>query len=108
MPFNDSVGPEVVAFGGVVVDDVEDDLEAGGVQGLDHRLELVDLAAARARRAVVAVGGQEADAVVAPVVAQAPLEEVGILDELVDGQQLDGGDAEIDQVSVTAGWARPA
>ena len=42
--------PELVALGGVVVDDVEDDLDVGLVQRLDHRLELGDLLAA-ARRA---------------------------------------------------------
>ena len=39
---------EMVAFGGVVVDDVEDHLDAGVVQGADHRLELVDDLVARA------------------------------------------------------------
>ena len=42
MPRNDSVGPELIAFGGVVVDDVEDDFDAGRVQRLHHRLELAD------------------------------------------------------------------
>ena len=99
IPFSDRVGPEVVALGGVVVDDVEDDLEAGGVERLDHRLELVDLPPPVAGRAVVAVRGQEADAVVAPVVAQASLEQVGVVHELVHRQQLDGGDAEVGQVA---------
>ena len=31
--------PEMVALGRVVVDDVEDDFEAGGVQRAHHRLE---------------------------------------------------------------------
>ena len=35
---------EVVAFGGVVVDDVEDDFEAGGVERAHHPLELADRA----------------------------------------------------------------
>ena len=47
---------------------------------------------------VVVVGGEEADRVVAPVVAQAPLDEVGVVDELVHRQQLDGGDAEVLEV----------
>ena len=38
----------VVAFGGVVVNHVEDDLDASAVVCLDHRLELVDLLAALA------------------------------------------------------------
>ena len=40
---------EVVALGGVVVDDVEDHLDAGAVQRLHHPLELADLLAGRAR-----------------------------------------------------------
>ena len=40
---------EVIAFGGVVVDHVEDDLDAFAMQGLHHGLELGDLAAGIAR-----------------------------------------------------------
>ena len=42
-------GAVVVALGGVVEDHVEDHLEAGGVQGAHHRLELVHLLAAAPR-----------------------------------------------------------
>ena len=45
MPRKLIVGPEVVAFGGVVVDDVEDHLDAGLVERPDHGLELGDRAA---------------------------------------------------------------
>ena len=61
----------VVALGGVVVDHVEDHLDAGVVQGLDHLLELLHLLALLAPGRVVVVGGEEGDGVVAPVVAQA-------------------------------------
>jgi hypothetical protein len=102
----------VVALGGVVVDDVEDHLDAGAVQRLDHRLELLDLAlrlgahhvGQLARRdavpgdRVAVVRGEEGDRVVAPVVAQAALGEVVVVDELVHGHQLDRGDAERGQV----------
>ena len=88
----------VVALGGVVVDHVEDDLESSGVQGLDHGLELGDLSAAVAGRAVLAVRGEEADAVVAPVVPQALLLQVAVLDELVHRQQFDRGDAEVGEM----------
>ena len=87
-------GPVVVALGGVVVDDVEDDLDVGGVQRLDHRLELLHLLPAGAVGGVGVVRGEEADRVVAPVVREALLLQVGVLHELVDGHQLDGGDAE--------------
>ena len=88
---------EVVALGGVVVDDVEDDLDAGGVHRLDHRLELLDLLALLAR-GVVGVRGEEAEGVVAPVVAQALVEQRRVLDELVHRHQLDRGDAELGEV----------
>ena len=39
-------GAHVVALGGVVVDHVEKHLDARLVQGLDHRLEFLDLLAA--------------------------------------------------------------
>ena len=60
-------------------------------------LELLHLAEHTPRRVPV-VGAQEGDGVVTPVVAQAELHEVVILDELVDWHQLDGGDTEVDEV----------
>ena len=61
----------VAALAGVVVDDVEDDLDAGVVQRRDHLLELVDLRAERAHGPVRGVRGEEPERVVAPVVRQA-------------------------------------
>ena len=89
--------PEVVAFGGVVVDDVEDHLDARRVQRLDHGLELLDLAE-RNRRRVAVVRGEVGDRVVTPVVAQAPFDEVMIVYELVHRHQLDSGHTEVLQV----------
>ena len=63
--------PEMVALGGVVVDDVEDHLDPGLVQRLDHPLELAHLLAAPAGGRVLRVGGEVADRRVAPVVAKA-------------------------------------
>ena len=100
---------EVVALGGVVVDDVEDHLDARRVQRLDQLLELLHLLAALAARGVLVVRREVADRVVAPVVAQAALDEVRVVDELVDRQQLDRGDAEPLQVlDRPPGCARPA
>ena len=61
--------PEVVALGGVVVDDVEDHLDPGAVQRLDHPLELAHLLAAAAGGGVLGVRREVADRAVAPVVA---------------------------------------
>ena len=66
MPLNDSVGPALVALRGVVVDDVENHLEAGVVKARDHLLELAQ--AVGAVGGIARIGREEPDAVVAPVV----------------------------------------
>ncbi len=88
---------EVVPLGRVVVDDVEDHLDAGSVQRLDHRLELVDLLP-DGTGGVGVVRGEEPDRVVAPVVREAALDEVPVVDELVHGEELDRGHPEREQV----------
>ena len=94
MPLNDSVGPDVIALGRVVVDDVEDHLDAGLVQRLDHLLEVLHLLSLTVAMRVLVVRREVADRVVAPVVAQPSLDEVRVVDEFVDRQHLEGGDAE--------------
>ena len=47
---------------------------------------------------VLRVRGEEADRVVAPVVAQPALDQVAVVDEGVHRQQLDRGDAELAQI----------
>jgi hypothetical protein len=91
-------GPHVVALGRVVVDDVHDDLDVGLVEGLDHRLELVDLPSQGVRGGVAVVGREEADRVVPPVVRQAAALQRGVVDELVAGHELDRRDAQPGEV----------
>ncbi len=88
----------MVPLGGVVVHDVEDDLDAGTMQVLHHLLELVDLLPALSRRRVLRVRRQVPDRVVAPVVAQAALDEVRVVNELVHRHELDGGHAQPPEV----------
>ncbi len=90
--------PEVVALGGVVVDDVEDDLDAGPVQRLDHPLELADLCAALARGGVAGVRGEETHGAVAPVVGETRAVEEALVGHMVDGEQLHRGDPELHEV----------
>jgi hypothetical protein len=90
--------PQMVPFGGVVVDHVEDHLDARAVQRPDHRLELEHLLTARAEAGVVVVRGEEADGVVAPVVRQPPFDEHRVVHELVHRHQLDGRDPELPKV----------
>ena len=90
---------EVVALGGVVVDHVEDHLDAGLVQGLDHALELAHLLPRLAGGGVGGVGREEADRRVAPVVREPALVQERLVGDVVDRQQLDRGHAEVLQVA---------
>jgi hypothetical protein len=67
----------VAALGGVVVDHVQNHLDTGVVHDLDERLDLADAAFAE----ILRVRREEADGVVAPVVAQTPLDQVPVVDE---------------------------
>ena len=89
---------EVVALGGVVVDDVEDHLDAGAVQRLHHALELAHLLAAASGRGVERVRREVADRRVAPVVREPAVVEEALVGDVVDRQQLDRGHAEALQV----------
>ncbi len=91
-------GPEVVALGGVVVDHVEDDLDAGGVERTHHALELLHLLAALAGRGVRVLRREERDRVVAPVVREPLVLQRAVVDELVHRHELDRRDAELLEV----------
>ena len=58
----------LIALGGVVVDDVEDHFQTGGMQGADHHLELLHRLARRLTGGVTQVRREEGQGVVAPVV----------------------------------------
>ena len=93
---------EVVALRRVVVDDVQDHLDAGRVHRAHHLLELLHLLA----DLVLGVGGagvllvrrEEAEGVVAPVVAQPLLGQRAVVHELVHRHQLDRRHAELGEV----------
>ncbi len=88
----------MVALCGVVVDDVEDHLDPGSVQGADHALELLHLLAALTGGRVGVLRSEERDGVVAPVVREPLVLECAVVDELVHGHEFDRGDAELLQV----------
>ena len=70
------------------------------VQRLHHLLELAHLVARRCRRRDSATSRrEEAERVVAPVVAEPLVEQELVVDERVHRQQLDRGDAERRQVA---------
>ena len=86
--------PGVVALAGVVVDDVEDHLDAGGMQRLHRRAQAGGAVGAEVAR----LGREIVERRVAPIVAQALLHEETVVGERLDGQQLHGGDADLDEV----------
>ncbi len=101
-------GSEVVALGGVVVDDVEDDLDAGVVELTHHRLELGHRAGRLVGvRRVLDVRCQESEGVVAPVVSETLIAQDEVLHELVHGHQFDGGDAQLLEVIDDHRMAQP-
>ena len=87
-------GAELVAFGSVVVYDIENDLQACRVEGLDHGLELGN----RIRDGVTRLRSKEANGVVAPVVAKPSLYQVAVINEIVHWHQLDSGHSQSLQV----------
>ena len=89
--------PVTAALGGVVVDDVEDHFDAGGVQAPNHRLELFH--AAFRRRREPCVRSKVRQRVVAPVVRQACPCQPPLAGRLVYRQQLDGRHAQVREVA---------
>ena len=62
------------------------------MQVRDHLLELGESKIGFAGE--TAIGGEEAEGVVAPEVGEALVQQVVVVDEIVDGKKLDRGDAE--------------
>ena len=89
----------VVALAGVVVDDVQDHLEAGGVQRLHHALELAHGALGRPVAGVAALGREVAEGAVAPVVAQAPVLQEAVVAGRVHRHELHRRDAQPPEVA---------
>ena len=83
----------VTALGGVVVDHVEEHLDAGAMQCLHHRLELVDLLPALTRREA-RVRGQKPQRVVPPVVGEPPLYETSLRNRMVYREEFDCRDGQ--------------
>src|SRR5262249_12468888 len=86
----------VVPFGGVIEDNVENDLDTRPMQCLHHVAKLVDRAERVLTRAIALMRREERDRRVSPIVDPS---RRGILSvELKHGQQFDGGDPELSQI----------
>src|SRR5262249_2019131 len=88
-------GPTLgIALAGVIEDDVEKGLDAGGMEGPHHVAKLVDLPVVGAAGGIGGLGGPKGNAIVAPEIPQLLAGEwVGkraiVLIELVNWQELD-------------------
>src|SRR5271166_2535426 len=87
--------PQLVAFGSVVVDNVEDDLDAGVVHLLYERLERAETLCSQ----IFGMRREKPDRVIAPIIAQAALDQVAIVDESMDREELDRRNPEVAQIS---------
>ena len=89
-------GPRGIPLGGVVIDDVEDHLDAGAVQRLDEVAELIDRTESILARAVAGMRREERDRGVPPVIDETRRAVLPI--ELEYRQQFHGGDPEIAKI----------
>ena len=80
----------MVTLGGMVVNHVENHLDARRVQSLDHGLEIFDIAACR----IAHVRCEKADRVVTPIVAQSLLHQMPVIDKSVNRHKFNRGDAQ--------------
>jgi len=84
----------VIAFGGVVVHYVQYHFYSGVVQPLDHLFEFTDhIARILAVGRIARLRGEESQSVVSPIVAQSPIDEVAVVQEIMHRHQLERGDA---------------
>ena len=95
--------PELVAFGRMVVDDVEDHLDPGVVELVHHLLEFVDERCAQIAR----IGGKKSDRIVPPIIPETLFQEVIVVNKRVDRQQLDRRDPKRSQIAGDMGVGEP-
>src|ERR1044071_5323788 len=78
-------GAELISLGGVVVNDIQDHFDARRVQRFDHCLEFSDGPGGGIAR----FGGEESYGVVAPIIPQAPRNQMTVVNECVYGHEFD-------------------
>jgi hypothetical protein len=87
----------VISFCGVIVDDVKNHLDSRGVELTDHLLKFLH-GFFRAARRITRVRGEKRQAVITPVIRPTALQQKGLVEVIMNRQQLNRGDAEFVQV----------
>src|SRR5262249_26074368 len=82
---------QVVSFGGVVVDHVQNDFDPGSMQPLHHFLELTYLLAGGAARRETRIGRKKPNRAVSPVVVQSARDQTRLRDGVMHRHQFDCG-----------------
>src|SRR5262249_14127357 len=86
---------ELAAFGGVIVYHIENHFDASGVQIAHHGFELGHLTTEITAAGVFRFGGEETDAVVAPIIRQFAIDKRLIIHVRMHRKQFDRSDAEM-------------
>ena len=83
---------EMISFGRVIVNNIEDDFDASVVKARHHLLEL---GKCEIRHMRVAPGRrEEGNGIIAPIIGQPPVAQIAVVDESVDRQEFNRGHAE--------------
>ncbi len=83
--------PEVVPLSRMIVNYIQDHLQTRFVQVLDHLLELLHLMAGLPPAHIPVMRGEIPDGIVPPVIAESPLHQVGVVNELMYWKKLHRG-----------------
>ena len=92
---------------GVVVDDVENDLKSRSMEQLDHALELVKTTLRISGSGIRGLRRRESQSVVAPMILESSLHQLGLVAEGMDRQELDRSHAQCLQVGYGGGVRHP-
>src|SRR5689334_10816830 len=83
--------PPFIALAGMVKDDIEDDLDSGGMKPRDTLVKFAN----RIAGAVARLQCKKVDRIIAPVIAQTGANKPWFVGDWVNREQFDGGDAEL-------------
>ena len=88
----------MIAFAGMVVDDIEEDLDPSPMQGVHHGFELHHLLPDDPRAGIADLGRKEAQGTVPPVIDSPLLHEMMLVEKLMHREQFQGGHAELVEI----------
>ena len=91
-------GAQVIPLTGMIVNDIENNLETRRVQRLDHLLEFAHLPTGVATAGICRVGRKVADGVVAPIIGKPFVFQKLVVHEMMHRQQFNRGHAEFFEV----------